>query len=122
MNIEDLFEKHSTAYFDANEQKTQVLTKRRFERAVEELEQQLFVEERQNEMLIKECEDLKSRVVVDEHELERFEVLLSESLEALKWMFKNMQVVDSNLQSDAFNIPANAIDQLEKHLEIFNKL
>lgn len=63
MNIDDLFEKHSTAYYDANEQKTEVLTKRRFAAAVAEIEQQLFVEERQNEMLVKECQDLNAEVL-----------------------------------------------------------
>ena len=49
MNIEDLFEKHSTAYYDANEQKTEVLTKRRFESAVAEMELQIFDLEQQLE-------------------------------------------------------------------------
>ena len=49
MNIEDLFEKHSTAYYDANEHKTEVLTKRRFERAVAEMELKIFDLEQQIE-------------------------------------------------------------------------
>jgi len=43
--------------------------------------------------------------------------LLSDSLKALKWMHENMAVIDKNLQSDAFNIPANAISQLEDYLQ-----
>lgn len=74
MNIDDLFEKHSVAYYDANEAKTEVLTKRRFERAVAEIEQQLFVEQRQNEMLIKECEDLTAE--------NKHQIFLNDLLEA----------------------------------------
>lgn len=39
-------------------------------------EQQLFVEERQNEMLITECEDLKSAVVVAEEQRDRLQANL----------------------------------------------
>ena len=59
MNITDLFEKHSTAYYDANEQKTEVLTKRRFENAIDEITKQLEIQENYNEMLVKEIEELK---------------------------------------------------------------
>lgn len=43
--------------------------------------------------------------------------VLKESLSALEWMFENMSVNNPELQSDSFNIPANAIEQLKKHIE-----
>lgn len=64
-------------------------------------------------------EQLKERVSTSENELITCEALLNESLETIKWMFNHMKVDDSNLQSDAFNIPANTIQALETHLEIF---
>lgn len=97
MNIDDLFEKHSVAYYDANEAKTEVLTKRRFERAVAEIEQQLFVEQRQNEMLIKECEDLKAKN--------------KELKEAVEWALNNCKPERDELHSDFFNILTNAANE-----------
>lgn len=44
--------------------------------------------------------------------------LLSESYKTLKWMFENMQVVNPDLQSDAFNIPANTLSELEEYFDI----
>jgi hypothetical protein len=41
-------------------------------------------------------------------------------LEALQWMWSNMAVVNKELQSDAFNIPANAITQLEQIISAIN--
>lgn len=101
MNREDIFDKHSTAYYDANEQKTEVLTKRRFERAVDEilepinlkitgLEDALFMRkeiiERLDEqvkeleidanygnMLLTECENLKSDVLVAQEQRDRLQ-------------------------------------------------
>lgn len=44
--------------------------------------------------------------------------LLSESYKTLKWMFENMQAINSDLQSDAFNIPMNTITELETYFNI----
>ncbi len=43
--------------------------------------------------------------------------LLQDSLKTIKWMHEHMHVIDKNLQSDAFNIPANSISQLEDYLQ-----
>lgn len=42
--------------------------------------------------------------------------ILEEALKTLKWMWDNMKVADPNFQSDAFNIPANTITQIENYL------
>jgi len=108
MNIDDLFEKHSTAYYDANEQKTEVLTKRRFSAAIAEIEQQLYVEERQNEMLIKECEDLKAENITQQEHLMHNESELIELRRAVKWALDNCKPERDELHSDFFNILTNA--------------
>jgi len=64
--------------------------------------------------------DLETRILISENDLQECEALLSESLITLKWMFENMKVIDTNLQSDGFNIPANTINQIETYLEIFD--
>lgn len=44
--------------------------------------------------------------------------VLEDALVALEWMWSNMKVIDNNLQSDAFNIPANTISEIQ---DILNK-
>ena len=39
--------------------------------------------------------------------------LLKEALEVLKWNFEHTQVIDSNMQSDFFNLNMNIITELE---------
>lgn len=46
------------------------------------------------------------------------EEALKEALHALNWMWENMEVTNKNLQSDSFNIPANAIATIERALGI----
>lgn len=66
-------------------------------------EQQLFIEERQNEMLISECENLKSEIVVSEHKVK-------ELTEAVEWALNNCKPVRDELHSDFFNILTNALN------------
>lgn len=42
---------------------------------------------------------------------------LEVALDALKWMWDNMRVSDPKRQSDAFNTPANAINDVEQTIE-----
>lgn len=47
---------------------------------------------------------------------------LNESIKAMEWMWENMQLVlgKEHLQSDAFNIPANALSIAKEALEPYN--
>ena len=39
----------------------------------------------------------------------------------MKWMFDNFTIIDKTLQSDAFNVPANAITELSELLTKYQK-
>ena len=64
---------------------------------------QLEIEESQNEMLIRECEDLKSVIVVSEHKVK-------ELTEAVEWALNNCKPERDELHSDFFNILTNALN------------
>ncbi len=85
-----------------------------------ENEQQLFVEERQNEMLIKECESLKKQGEADWFEIGERDKKIEELKEAVNWALNNCKPDRDELHSDFFNILTNAvnchIDEEIKHV------